>query len=102
MDIDISRRRDDLNLFTKNGKPLQVSGTTVYSRSGKVVGRIKGDRVFGADGRYVGTIVGDRLVHRTTQSASFGSPFATANRAGSARAQRAGSALWGNEPDIPD
>jgi hypothetical protein len=102
MDIDTSRRRDGLNLYTKNGKPLQVSGSTVYSRSGKVVGRIKDDRVFGPDGRYVGTIVGDRLVYRSTQSASRGSPFASTNRAGSARAQRAGSALWGNEPDIPD
>lgn len=95
-------RSIDLGLYTKNGKLLQVSGTTVYSKSGKVVGRIEGDRVFGTDGRYVGTIVGDRLVYRSTQSAAFGSPFASVNRAGSARAQRVGSALWGNEPDIPE
>ena len=89
-----------MDLYTKNGKPLQVSGTTVYSRSGKVVGRIKGGKVFGTDGRYVGSIVGDRLVYRSTQSAALSSPFASANRAGSARVQRAGSAIWGNEPDI--
>lgn len=53
-----------MDLYTKNGKPLQVSGTTVYSRSGKVVGRIKGGRVFCTDGRYVGSIVGDRLVYQ--------------------------------------
>ncbi|WP_418951644.1 4-fold beta flower protein [Pseudomonas granadensis] len=91
-----------MDLYTKNGKPLQVSDVTVYSRSGKVVGRIKGEKVFGTDGRYVGTIVGDRLVYRSTQSAAISSPFAAANRVGSARAQRAGSALWGNEPDIPE
>ena len=58
-------------MYTKNGKPLQVSGTTVYSRSGKVVGRIKGEKVFGTDGWYAGTIVGDRLVYRSTQSAAL-------------------------------
>ena len=91
-----------MDLYTKNGKPLQVSGDIVYSRSGQVVGRIKGDKVYGTDGRYVGTIDGDRLVYRSTQSAGISSPFSVANRAGSARANRAGSAIWGDEPDIPD
>lgn len=91
-----------MDLYTKDGKPLQVSGRTVYSRSGRVVGRIKRDRVYGTDGRYVGTIVGDRLVYRSTHSATIGSPFAAANRAGSGRANRAGSGIWGDEPDIPD
>lgn len=89
-------------MYTKNGRPLQVSGDTVYSRSGKAVGRIKGTKVFGPNGRYVGTIVGDRLVYRSTDSASISSPFATANRAGSAKANHAGSAIWGDEPEIPD
>ncbi|QBO04242.1 hypothetical protein BRN33_23715 [Xanthomonas oryzae pv. oryzae] len=91
-----------MDLYTKNGKPLQVSGEIVYSRSGRVVGRIKGERVFGPDGRYVGSIVSDRLVYRSTHSASISSPFARANRAGTARANRAGSAVWGEEPSIPD
>lgn len=91
-----------MELYTKNGRPLQVSGNKVYSRSGKVVGRIKGNKVYGIDGRYVGTIVGDRLVYRSTNSASISSPFSAADRAGSARAKRAGSAIWGDEPDIPD
>lgn len=91
-----------MDLYTKNGKPLQVSGNTVYSRSGKVVGRIKNDKVYGTDGRYVGTIVNDRLVYRSTQSATISSPFSAANKAGSARANRAGSAMWGDEPNIPD
>lgn len=91
-----------MDLYTKDGKPLQVSGSTVYSRSGHPVGRISGSKVFGTDGHYVGTIVGDRLVYRSTDSASIGSSFAVANRAGSARANRAGSAIWGDEPNIPD
>ena len=91
-----------MELYTKNGRPLQVSGNKVYSRSGKVVGRIKGEKVYGTDGRYVGTIVGDRLVYRSTHSASISSPFSAANRAGTGRANRAGSAIWGDEPDVPD
>lgn len=90
-----------MDLYTKNGRPLQVSGETVYSRSGTVVGRIRGNKVYGTDGRYVGTITGDRLVYRSTDSAGIGSSFAAANRAGSAKANRAGSAVWGDEPDIP-
>jgi len=91
-----------MGLYTKNGRPLQVSGDMVYSRSGKVVGRIKGEKVFGTDGRYVGTIDSGRLVYRSTDSASISSPFSSANRSGSAQANSAGSALWGDEPDIPD
>jgi hypothetical protein len=91
-----------MNLYTKNGRPLQVSGDKVYSRSGTVVGRIRGDKVFGTDGRYVGSIVGDRLVYRSTQSAGISSSFSAANRAGSGQANRAGSGIWGDEPDIPD
>lgn len=74
-----------MDLYTKNGRPLQVSGDTVYSRSGQVVGRIDGDRVYGTDGRYVGSIVNDRLVYRSTHSAGIRGPFVRANRAGSAR-----------------
>lgn len=51
-----------MDLYTKNGRPLQVSGDRVYSRSGTVVGRIRSEKVYGTDGRYVGTIVNDRLV----------------------------------------
>jgi hypothetical protein len=91
-----------MGLYTKDGRPLQVSGDTVYSRSGEVVGRIRGSKVYGTDGRYVGTIAGDRLVYRSTDSATISSPFAAANRAGSAKANRAGSAIWGDEPDILD
>lgn len=91
-----------MDLYTKNGRPLQVSGNIVYSKSGKVVGRIQGEKVFGTNGRYVGTIVNDRLVYRSTQSATISSSFTAANRAGTARASMVGSAIWGEEPDIPD
>ncbi|WP_339463828.1 hypothetical protein [Pseudomonas sp. EA_105y_Pfl2_R69] len=91
-----------MNLYTKNGVPLQVSGDKVHSKSGIIVGKIKGDKVFDPDGRYVGTIVNDRLIYRSTHSASTSSPFASANRVGSARANRVGSAAWGDEPEIPD
>jgi hypothetical protein len=79
-----------------------MSGGIVYSRSGKVVGAISGDKVFGTDGRYVGTIDGDRLVYRSTESANIESPFTAANIVGTATAGVAGSAMWGDEPNIPD
>jgi hypothetical protein len=91
-----------MSLYTKNGRPLQVSGETVYSRSGKVVGRIKGDKVNGPNGRYVGTITGGRLVHRSTDSAGVASSFSAANHVGSAQAHAVASAVSGDEPDIPD
>lgn len=91
-----------MGLYTRDGRPLQVSGATVYSSSGKVVGRIQNEKVYDTNGRYVGTIVGDRLVYRSTDSAGVSSAFAIANRAGTASANRAGSAIWGEEPNIPD
>jgi hypothetical protein len=91
-----------MDLYTKNGRPLQVSGNIVYSRSGQVVGRINGDKVYGTDGRYVGTIDSDRLVYRSNQSAGRGSSFSAANRCGTAKCNRVGSAIWGDEPNIPD
>jgi hypothetical protein len=91
-----------MGLYTKNGRPLQVSGDIVYSRSGKVVGKISGEKVYSTNGHYVGTIAGDRLVYRSTDRASVGSSFSAANRAGSGMANAAGSGVWGDEPDIPD
>jgi hypothetical protein len=91
-----------MDLYIKNGRPLQVSGDIVYSRSGKVVGKINNNKVYGTDGHYVGTIVGDRLVYRSTDSASVGSTFSASNRAGTARANHTRSAISGDEPNIPD
>ena len=85
---------EKMDLYTKNGRPLQVSGKNVHSRSGKIVGRIRGEKVFGTDGRYLGAIVGDRLVYRSTQSAVINSSFSVANRlvlaARTAQARRCG------------
>jgi len=89
-------------MYTKNGRLLQVHGNRVYSRSGNVVGQISGNKVFGQDGRYVGTIDGDRLVYRSTDSAAIGGCFAATCACGSAMANACGSAMWGDEPNIPD
>jgi hypothetical protein len=91
-----------MDLYTKNGRPLQVSGTTIYSHAGKVVGRIQQDTVYATDGHYIGTIVGDRLVHRSTDRARISSSFSAGNHVGSAHANRVAAALWGEEPAIPD
>lgn len=91
-----------MRLYTKYGLPLQVSSDKVYSSSGRAVGRIKGKKVFGPNGKYVGTIANDRLVYRSTDSSAIVSPFCAAARCGTARAQIAGSAIWGDEPTIPD
>lgn len=91
-----------MDLYIKNGDPLQVSGNTVYSKSGKVVGRIYADKVHGPDGRYVGTIVNDRLVYRSSQSSTIRSSFSASNRGGNGKANRGGSGIWGEEPSIPE
>jgi hypothetical protein len=91
-----------MGLYTKNGRPLQVHGGTVYSRSGAPFGRISGNKVFGTNGRYVGTIDGDRLVYRSTDSAAMGGSFASSSIVGSASGSVVGSAIWGDEPAIPD
>jgi hypothetical protein len=88
-------------LYTKNGRPLQVSGEKIYSRSGKYLGRIKRNKVFDPSGRYAGTIVGNRVVYRSTHSASISGPSVSANRAGTGAAQAAGSGIWGDEPNFP-
>lgn len=91
-----------MDLYTKNGRPLLVSNDIVYSKSGKVVGKIHGDKVHGADGRYVGTIVNERLVYRSSQSATIRSSFSASNRGGTGKANRGSSGVWGDEPNIPD
>ena len=91
------------SIYTKNGRPVQVSGDKVFSRSGQYVGRLKRDRLYAPDGRYLATLDGDRLIYRSTHSASMGGAHApSANRGGSGAANSAGSGKWGDEPDIPD
>ena len=89
-------------LYTKNGRPLRVSGCAVFGPSGRQIGRINRKKVFGSNGRYVGTIASGRLVYRSTDSASVGSSFAPMAGPRSAHARAAGSALWGEEPSIEE
>jgi len=91
-----------MDLYTKNGRHLQVSGNMVYSGSGIVIGRIDGNKVFGPNGGYVGTLVNDRLVYRSTDSALIKSVFSASNKAGTGKANHGCSSIWGEEPNIPD
>lgn len=91
-----------MELYTKNGRPLRVLGGTVYTASGKPVGQIRGDKVLGTNGHYVGTIINGRLVHRTSDSAAIGTPFAPTPQAGIAKPNATPSAVLGDEPNIPD
>lgn len=83
-----------MSLYTKQGRPLQVSGDIVYSRSGRVVGRISSGKVYGLNDRYVGSIDGDRLVYRSTESGRLGSSLSGSNIVGSAMGSVVGSAIW--------
>lgn len=91
-----------MNLYTKNGRPLQVHGDRVHSRSGVYIGRIRNEKVYDPSGHYAGTIVGDRVVYRSTHSASVSSPSTSTNRGGTSRGNRGSSGIWGEEPDFPD
>ncbi len=88
------------SLNTKDGVPLTVRGDRVFNPDGDNFGYVKGDRVYGLGGEYRGTIVNDRLVHRSTHSASMGGARAPSAGSPSARAHRASSAVWGDEPNI--
>jgi hypothetical protein len=90
-------------MHTKNGKALQVSGGTLYTGAGQVVGRIREDRLFDQDGRYVGTVVGDRLVYRSAERNKVGPGFNAARCPPRALHDRARvSMLRGEEPTLPD
>ena len=91
-----------MNLYTKNGRPLQVSGDQVHSRSGVYIGRISNGKVYDPSGRYAGTIDGDRVVYRVTDSASMSSPSIAVPRVGSATMNSLGAAMLGDEPPFPD
>jgi hypothetical protein len=86
------------DLFTKEGDPLTLHGKDVFDRSGRHVGQIHRGRIYDASGRYAATIVGDRAVYRTTDSSRVGSPFTPRVGIASSRANRAASAIWGQEP----
>ena len=90
-------------MHTKNGRPLQVSGKTLYTGSGRVVGRVHETRLFDQDGRYVGTVVGDRLVFRSAERNKVGPGFTASKCPARALNERARmSMLRGEEPTLPD
>lgn len=93
---------DVSDVYTKNGRPLQRSGDNLYSRSGRYLGRIRNGKVYDPGGNCAGTILDDRVVYRSTDSATIGSPSISADRVGTARANRVASAIWGDEPPFPD
>ena len=90
-------------MHTKNGRPLQASGSTVYTGSGQVVGRVRDARLFDQDGRYVGTVVGDRLVYRAAERTKVAPAFTAAKCPAKALDHRARLAmLRGDEPTLPE
>ncbi len=91
------------NVYTKNGRPVQVHDDRVYSKRGRYVGHLDDGHLFGKNGRYIATVDGDRLVYRSTDRAHISSPLApTGNVGGSGAANVGRSGIWGDEPDIPD
>ena len=90
-------------MHTKDGRALQTSGTTLYTRSGRVVGRVRDSRLFDQDGCYVGTVVGDRLVYRAAERNKVGPGFTAARCPPRALHDRARVAmLRGEEPTLPE
>lgn len=89
-------------IYTKQGRPLKVSGEGLFSRSGKHVARIRNEKAYDPNGKYVGTIVGDRLVYRSSDSAYAASSFMARDGFGHTYANRLAVATWGDEPPIPD
>ena len=89
-------------LYTKGGRPLARQGKDLFVSSGRHIGRIQDGRLFGPNGCYLATIEGDRVVYRSTDSAVTSGRFARMAGSPFARARRAGSALWGAEPELPD
>lgn len=90
-----------MNLYTKNGLPLEEDESYIFTSTGIAVGQRRGDKVFGPDGRYVGTIVDDRLVYRQADASCIGAPFSIANRSGYPAAHAPTSTTMGDEPHIP-
>lgn len=87
-------------MYTKEGRPLRVSGNHVYGPNGTEIGRIHGTKVYGPDGRYVGTIHAGRLVYRSSQAGNRKPSFAAMSGPRPAAGKRGRRAMWGEEPKI--
>lgn len=90
------------DLYTRNGRPLQLTGDQLHSRSGHYLGHVRHGKAFDPTGRYCGTVIGNRVVYRSIDSASTSSPTTAADRTASTRANQARSSLWGHEPPFED
>lgn len=100
--VDRDRRHASVDVLAlhEERRPARCSGRPGLQQAGQNFGYIRNDKVYGLDGRYRGTIVGDRLIYRSTESAATsGARAGSAGIGGSARASRAGSAIWGDEPN---
>ncbi len=91
-----------MDLYTKNGRPLQLSGDQLFAQSGAYLGRLRNGRVYDPSGRYAGTLVGNRIVHRATDSTTISSPSVAVPRVAVARVNAVPSALLGDEPPFVD
>lgn len=93
---------DSMDLYTKNGRPLQLSGDQLFAQSGAYLGRLRNERVYDPSGRYAGTLVGNRIVYRATDSATISSPSIATPRIPTARINAIPSAMLGDEPPFVD
>lgn len=91
-----------MNLYTKYGRPLQVSGDKLFARSGTYLGRIRNGKVYDPNGRYAGTVSGNRVVYRSMDSATVGSPSVSSPRIPIAVIDALPSAMLGDEPPFQD
>jgi hypothetical protein len=91
-----------LQLYTKNGRPLQRNGDRLFAGSGTYLGTIQGRYVFDTSGQYAGTLDGDRVVYRTVDSARVSSPMIAAPRVGLAVVNAVPAAILGEEPTFPN
>jgi hypothetical protein len=89
-------------IYTKDGRPLNRSGDSLFASSGKQVARFHGDKAYGPDGRYVATLMGSRLVYLSYDSARVGAPFSPLSFAGFSMAGIVGVAMYGDEPKFAD
>lgn len=87
-------------IYTKDGRPLRVKDDDLFDESGQHVARLRKGKAYNPNGIYVGTIVDGRLIYRSTNSAGVGPVYAPRVSAGFAKAIKAPTGKWGDEPHI--
>lgn len=89
-------------LYTKNGKPLQLVGDSLYSKSGAYLGRVQGGKTYHPTGRYAGTIINDRVIHHVEHSAALIGPSMSGPRMPILKLNSVPAAAIGDEPTFQD